>query len=265
VSEEFSVKRANWIVYIDDTADERRENYVCAGALMGDRERWSVFNKTWRKALQTKPAISYYHGKEVHRLEGQFVQFRDKTQYLPPAGRLAANTKRAAMKHVISNSGLIGFGAGVFVSTYDRIRNSEPRAKFFMPEHPFSYVLQEVIYRTTTALVEHVGKTNVEFISDAANRAPEYERIYEEWKVWNPETAKSMLGLCHGSHKTHYGLQAADIAASTVNHIFKSHLASGVTENFDLDGVFWRIGHIDEKYLLDVLQHQTVREAEKTP
>ncbi|MDE3148336.1 MAG: DUF3800 domain-containing protein [Acidobacteriota bacterium] len=254
---------ALWKICIDDTADERGEKYVCAGALMGSKEDRSNFNKTWRRKLGSSPAIRCFHGKDVHKLSGEFAQFRDKVLYPPPLGMDAAIAKRNVMRAVIESSELIGFGAGVLVPEYQRIRDSHPRGKYFMPKSPFGYVLQEVIYRTTKELARYVGNLKVQFISDRSNRSSEYERVYADWKRWNPETAMSMLALTHEDDKRHYGLQAADVAASTVNLIFRSHVETGtVPKEYALSERFWRIGRIDEKYLLSVLEHQTPREAE---
>jgi hypothetical protein len=230
---------------------------------MGDKEAWNKFNKEWRKALQRGPTIKYFHGKEVHKLSGEFAQLRDKARYPPPLGMDAAFAKRDLMRYVIERSGLIAFGAGVFVPEYRRIRETHPRGKLFMPEGPFGYVLQEVIYRTTKEMADHVNNVRVQFISDRSNKSKTYERVYAEWKNWNPKTAKSMLDITHEDDERSYGLQAADMAASTVNLIFRSHFETGVVpEEFALSERFWRICRINEKYLLDVLQHQTPRALE---
>ena len=47
-------------VCIDDSCDEKREKYVCAGSLTGNKDSWNKFNKEWRKALNRSPSIEYF-------------------------------------------------------------------------------------------------------------------------------------------------------------------------------------------------------------
>jgi uncharacterized protein DUF3800 len=101
-------------------------------------------------------------------------------------------------------------------------------------------------------------------VSDNSDRSKIYEQVYKNWKKANPKTAKSMRDLSHADDKKHYGLQAADMVASSVNRIYRSHLKDGtVPDEYPLSEVMWRIGRIDEKYLLTMLDHQSQRASER--
>lgn len=168
--------------------------------------------------------------------------------------------KRAVLQRVIGDSSLIAFGVGVLIPEYNRIRESHPRGKLFMAEDAFEYLLQELVYRAAKIIVENGLDVEVAFISDRSNRSPVYELVYEKWKQANPQTAKSMLGITHEDDEKHYGLQAADMAASAVNRIYRSHVKDEtIPDQYPLSEVFWRIGRIDENYLLTMLGHQSPR------
>jgi Protein of unknown function (DUF3800) len=252
-----------WKVCLDDTCDEKRQDYICAGSLIGTKDGWNSFNKEWRKALKADPPINYFHGKEFPRLTGEFEQFKDKDLYPKPTGLKAAIAKRELLRQVIIDSSLVAFGVGVLVPEYNRIREEHPRGKTFMAADAFEYILQELVYRTAKTIIEYGLDVKVSFISDKSNRSPVYELVYENWKKSNPTTAKSMLGITHEDDETNYGLQAADMVASSVNWVYRSHLKDGkVPDDYPLNEVFWRIGRIDEKYLLSMLGHQSHRESE---
>jgi hypothetical protein len=252
-----------WKVCLDDTCDEKRQDYICAGSLVGTNDGWNRFNKEWRRALKSPPSIDYFHGKEVPKLSGQFAQFRNKGLYPDPAGMDAAVAKRALLQQVIKDSSLVAFGVGVLVPEYNRIREEHPRGKTFMAADAFEYILQELVYRTAKTIVEYALDVKISFISDRSNRSPVYELVYEKWKKSNPTTAKSMLGISHEDDEKHYGLQAADMIASSVNRVYRSHLKDGtVPDDYPLNEVFWRIGRIDEDYLLKMLGHQSERKSE---
>jgi len=251
-------------VCIDDTCDAGRKDFICAGALMGKVEGWSTFNKEWRKALRAEPAIGYWHGKDLPTLRGPFLQFRNKQLFPLPTGMDAAVSKRTALQKVIEESALAGFGVGVLISDYERIRESHPRAKTFMAKDAFEYILQELVYRTSTGILAGDQDAKIAFISDLSGRSKVYELVYNKWKMSNPKTAKSMLAITHDDDKTHYGLQGADMIASVVNRIYRAHLKDGIIpEEYPLSSVMWRIGRIDEKYLLTMLGHQSVRPVEQ--
>jgi hypothetical protein len=239
---------------------------MVAGSLVGDKQRWSVFFKEWRMALDADPAIKHYHGKDLKGLKGPFAQFRDRSKWITEQdGWDAAYRKRDKLRGVIDTSSLIGFGVGVNIPEYNRIRDTHPRAKFFLPKDAFVFVLQSLIYELAKTVQEKINpKARVAFISDDSNRANEYSRIYRDWKRWNPNTAKAMLEISHLDDTKYYGLQAADLAATTVKEVYEQHWKAGkIKEQFPLHSRFWRIANVDEQYMLNVLDNQTLREPEE--
>ena len=100
---------------------------------------------------------------------------------------------------------------------------------------------------------------------DRSERSPVYEQVYNNWKNSNPITAKSMLNITHDDDKRHFGLQGADMIASAVNRVYRSHLKDGtIPDEYPLGEAIWRISRIDENYLLAMLGHQSHRRSEET-
>jgi hypothetical protein len=62
---------------------------------MGTKDGWNAFNKEWRKALRSEPAIEYFHGKDLPKLKGPFLLLRNKQMFPPPKGMDAAVAKRS--------------------------------------------------------------------------------------------------------------------------------------------------------------------------
>lgn len=244
----------SWKICLDDTCDEQRKDFLCVGALMGRKQGWNDFNKEWRKALCRHPAIDYFHGKDLPKLQGPFVKFRAKQFYPFPTGMDAAVAKRTALQKAIEDSSLVGLGIGVLLPEYNRIRERHPRGKTFMAKDAFEYVLQELVYRCTITIAEHDPTAQVSFVSDKSDHSAVYEILYDKWKQSNPKTAAFMLGISHEDDKAHFGLQGADMVASAVNRIYRSHLKDGtVPEEYPLSEAMWRISRIDENYLLTML------------
>jgi hypothetical protein len=250
-----------WNVFVDDSADQHRRKFIVAGALFGSKSAWSSFNKQWRKCLHANPRIEYFHGSELRRLDGQFLQFRDPGKWPKPSGGIAANAKRDSLRQVIDGSvGLALYGVGILVPEYEHVRNSHPKGKEFLAGDPFEYVLQLLINRLSETLVGHQSDAEVAFISDGSSKAPIYAKVFSEWKEKNPITAQSMLGIAHLDDKKIYGLQAADMAASVVKGSFeKIDESSGLQTGFPLEERFWKIEVHREQNLLKTLDTQPLQ------
>jgi Protein of unknown function (DUF3800) len=254
---------ALWKVFIDDSADQHREKYVVAGALIGNLKTWQQFQRKWNRTLRDHPRINYFHGKELRTLKGEFLQFRDEQLWPKPSGSIAANAKRDALYALIEQSGLIGCGVGVGIQDYERIRASHRRGKTFMAKDAFEYVLQATIYEITKTIKENDPVAQVAFVSDDSNRAKTYAEVYTKWKNANPISARSMLGISHLDDKKWPGLQAADMGAASVKMVFEEYFSTGKKEmNFPLASRFYRMANIDEGYILAMLDNQSVRESE---
>lgn len=247
----------NWSVFIDDSCDEKRAEYVCAGSLIGKRGAWNEFNKLWGEALNAPPSIDYFHGKELPRLTGQFAQFRNNRLYPPPSGMDAAILKREELSAVVERSKLVGYGVGVFVPEYTKLRLSHPRGSIFLSADPFEFVLQNLVFEAARAISERQEDVRISFTSDSSNRSKMYRRIFDQWKKHNPRTARFMLDIVHAEDKENYGLQAADMAASSVNRVFRAYgLQNSVPSDYRLSNRFWKISNLDAAYILKVLDSQ---------
>lgn len=246
-----------WKAFIDDSADEKRAEFIVAGCIFGPKELWNVFNKAWRKALHESPRIEYFHGKELRSLNGEFFRFRDPVKYPKPAGSSAANAKRDRLRAVVESSGLLLCGVGVLVPEYQRVRASHPRGIQYLAEDPFEYVLQQLVFEVTSAIVKRDSTVKIGFTSDCSSRSEVYSRVYVDAKKRNPETAKAMLGLAHLDDRATYGLQAADMAASSVKTSY-DNLGRDEEEkrSLPLELAFWRIQIQREANLIRMLDSQ---------
>jgi hypothetical protein len=158
---------------------------------------------------------------------------------------------------------IFGCGVGVKIPDYEHVRATHPRAKSFLAKDAFEYAIQAIIYEIATKVIEIDKRARVAYVSDDSNKATRYTEVYTNWKVANPKTAKFMLGISHFDDEKWPGLQAADMAASTVKACFDEFLVMGETlTDFPLRRRFYRIATVGEKYLLSMLNHQSRRDAE---
>lgn len=82
-----------WRISLDDSGDGCKAVFIIAGCLVGNKDAWNDFNKSWRKTLQQPPRIEYFHQKEYAARSGEFLQFYDKQAWPEPTGKEAAKEK----------------------------------------------------------------------------------------------------------------------------------------------------------------------------
>jgi hypothetical protein len=138
---------AFWKVFIDDSADQKKEEFVVAGIFIGKLPAWQTFQRAWNKTCRQTPRIRYFHGKELSRLDGEFRQFRDKSVWPERTGSVAANAKKEALQAVIKAAPIVGFGMGLYVPEYEKIIATHANAKTYLGKDAFEYVLQVAMYR----------------------------------------------------------------------------------------------------------------------
>jgi len=265
-------ERKGWVAvlyrtFLDDSADGKQEKYILAAGLIGRQKQWNDFGGKWKRALKEPPAIRWFHSKEWRSLTGEFHQFRDNAKWPKPTGGQAADAKREKLKQVIADFKLVGIGIGIVIPDYNLVRDCDPRAAEFFCSDPYAFVLQSLVFECAKGIrivskEEGIGEDGhcIGYVSDDSNKSPIYSAVYSDFKAKNPGIANIMRGLAHLDDKKWPGLQAADLLAHSSNQVFKKQLAIPEDDRLMLDslpelqGVFWKISHIDKYYLCSVLE-----------
>ncbi|MBA2680558.1 MAG: DUF3800 domain-containing protein [Ktedonobacteraceae bacterium] len=252
-----------WRVYIDDSADGKKQSHVVAGALIGRKAGWHLFDKNWRKALKKRPRLEYFHQKEYSASDGEFFQFRNQVLWPRPKGREAMSAKRDLLRGILLDASIVALGVTVTIPDYERVKQTHPRAKYFMSRDAFDWALQSVIFECAKAVKRVESDARIAFVSDNSTSAARYTDIYTSFKRRNPIIAKSMLGIAHLDDKDWPGLQAADMIASTTKQIVDHYNEDGsITAEVPLFDKFYTVGNVTEEYLLAVLNNQTISDEE---
>lgn len=89
--------------YIDDSADQKQEFVMVAGALMGTDKQWGEFSRKWKMCLK-RHGLRYFRSSEYNSLSEEFGIFRDDVKYPKPTGREAARAIRDELDAIIKNS-----------------------------------------------------------------------------------------------------------------------------------------------------------------
>jgi hypothetical protein len=252
-----------WRVFIDDSADGKKQSHVLAGALIGRKAGWHDFEKKWYKALRASPRIKYFHQKEFVGSNGEFLKFRDQECWPRPAGKNAMHEKLERLRKIITEASIVALGITVTIPDYERVRASHARAKYFMSSDAFDWALQNVIFQSVKAIRRVDESARIAFISDSSYNAARYADIYASFKRRNPMAAQSMLGISHFDDKEWPGLQAADMIAATTKTVVDHHNKTGeINTEVPMFDKFFMVGNVNEAYLLDVLNDQTISNEE---
>jgi hypothetical protein len=63
-------------VYIDDSADQKQEIVMVAGALIGRDKHWGELSRKWKQRLN-RDGVQYFKAVEYRGLRDQFSVFTD--------------------------------------------------------------------------------------------------------------------------------------------------------------------------------------------
>src|SRR5450755_2184149 len=79
-----STTEAKWFVmlrvYVDDSADEKQQRVVAAGAYVGYYHQWRKLRDKWKRRLK-RNGLAYFHTTECYSLRDEFARFRDPNKY----------------------------------------------------------------------------------------------------------------------------------------------------------------------------------------
>jgi hypothetical protein len=172
-----------------------------------------------------------------------------------PAGGRAATAKRDALLSLLKvKDGIMAIAVAVLIPEYKRIRDTDPRARQYFPEDAYECALQSVFFESAK-IVGELGKNHqIAFISDLSNKSGHYTKVFNAFRVSNPNICQSVRGLAHLDDKRWPGLQAADLCA----HIAKTTLdkwdGAKLTErNRELESRFYFLAYWNEDYMKSVL------------
>lgn len=243
-------------VYVDDSADEKKEKAITAGAFIAPKKHWEQFTKYWRKRLQ-RDGLKYFRSTEYYSLRGEFERYRDPVKYPKPKGSEAARALRDDLDAIITKMELVGMAVAIPLDTYHEIRLNEPGADQIFGPDAFEIALQTLIERCVAVSREDFGGTRLAFICDDSPSSVRIAQIYISFKEKNKSTAKLIGALVHGDDKGLPPLQAADLMA----HLAREHFMewhdnpNGVTVK-RLESSVYKIYGWNREYMLRVLEHE---------
>jgi hypothetical protein len=237
--------------FIDDSADQKQEIIMVAGALMGTQKQCNELGRKWSACLK-RHHIRYFHSSEYNWLDGEFKKYRDADKYPKPAGRDAARLIRDDLDAVVKQSSLLGIASVWPLPAYRKIVKEYELHKKLDPD-PFSAAMQSVMREC--ALVSKdlpQGKKNKEnvvaFVCDDTDNAPKYAAAYAGFKAKNLLLQDILGGMIHRDDKNTPQLQAADVVASIGREMALEYLRTGAQSELKrLQGAFYKLVIWDEE------------------
>lgn len=216
----FQFRKGDYLIvlyrtFIDDSADERREDVVTAGAVIATQGQWNTVRREWQKRLQ-RDGLRYFRSTEYYSFKGEFSRYRDHIKYAAPKGSEAAKALRDDLEIILRDSHVIGMGVAIPIKLYNEFRATVPGAdRKFLPD-AFASAMQLLMLECAYSVRDELpGADNrIGFVSDDSSRAGFYAQVYADFRAKNSDIGSMMGGLVHLNDKLHPPLQAADMLAS---------------------------------------------------
>ncbi len=248
--------------FIDDSADEKRQNLIVAGALIGTHLQWKRVSKQWRARLK-QDEVAYFRSTEYFSLRGEFSKFRDPQLYPKPAGSEAATALRNDLEGILLKEEIIGFASSIPLPMFrETVADINRDGRVFDPD-PFSAAMQTVMNEISLFLRDQVRSKNnrIAFVCDNGPDAIRLAYAYSEFKRKNKQLHGIIGGFACLDDEKHPPLQAADMTANLGKELTQRLLETG--EPIDtiprLKGVFHKLYGWDEE-MVRRLAAITIRE-----
>lgn len=245
--------------FVDDSADEKQEKVVIAGAFSGRFGQWSELKRQWRKRLR-REGIQYFRSAEYNSLTGQFFKYRDPGKYPKPEGSKAAKRLRDDLEAIVERNKLGGVAVCIQMPLFNSFRNRSREAAWIFAD-PFEIALQILFKQLSQAVKSDIGDNHrFAFVVDESQSAQRIEKVYLEFKRVNPGLAVNMEGLTHLDDKTTPPLQVADMMASIAKETYLDWPA-GASQSIPkrLQNNIRSIWLPDNAYFEEVLAHELKR------
>ncbi len=221
-------------VFIDDSADEKKEDVVAAGAIIGAHGVWAKIRQDWNRRLH-RDGLRYFRSTEYYSLTGEFYRFRDRIKYPKPKGGEAALALRNDLDAILQKSPVIGVGMIIPMGIYTEFRATMPLADQKISSDPYESAVQTLMFECGHVVRDKIppdrGKVNrLAFVCDDTPNAARYSAVYAGFKERNPRMASILGGMVHLDDKLHPPLQAADMMASLSKELFLNHMNNGAVD-----------------------------------
>ena len=240
-------------VYVDDSADGKREKTIVAGAFVGTTKQWSGLKQQWQRRLK-RDGLAYFRSTEYYSLRGEFARYRDSVRYPKPTGSEAATALRADLDAIIKKSEVMGMGVAIPLKMYHLIRETEFGAKELFSPDPFVSALQSLIQQCAETSRLELHSASLAFICDDGPSSGQVAQTYSDFKALRTDIAPLLGALVHQNDKRFPQLQAADLMAHLARENYEKWLDHpGENDLSRLEGSVHRIDIWTESTMRDVL------------
>ncbi len=194
-------------VYCDESYDKEHRVYAMGGYIGRDRH-WNKLSRLWRNRC-LRDGVPYFHAADCE--DG-----RDVFQ------RLDKEKRNALKRDLIELAGkwrgeIVGFGMAVYISDYDKVRTSSPKAAFAMPEKHYFFCFEALLGQICQELnsLEFTGAPAYIFDQqeEFSGRA---KQSFDLLKLEKPELGARMGSLSYQDKRRFVPLQVADNLAYEV-------------------------------------------------
>jgi hypothetical protein len=205
--------------YMDDSADAKRQTVFSVAGFIGEPDKWFEAQRHWENRLK-KEGLDYFRTYECINLDGEF-----RKKLVDPHGlttaRVIANAVLHDLKQIVATSELFAYCLGVLMDDYRQV-SSEPDGQIVLNPDPYIYAHQELIGQVLDEVHKFPKHRRevVAFLYDEHSKAALLQNSWSQYKLNNPNWAKSAGTLESLDDKIHIPIQMADLLAHTTTHTF---------------------------------------------
>jgi len=208
--------------YLDDSSDGKKEQVVCAGAVVGNELNWPLLEEAWLERLK-QDEIEYFRTTECKGVHGAFYKLRRKYGY--SGAQAIARKLRDDLEAILLAHPWYGFGIAALVSDYLEVWNSVPDAKLFYREDPTEATFSTIFFEIAAHAQDISPEYQVAYIIDDSSYSGIIAEAFKGLKHNHPNLPIARLAPL--DDKKTPALQMADLFANITKDSFLQWLIDG--------------------------------------
>jgi Protein of unknown function (DUF3800) len=210
--------------YLDESSDERRKDVLCVGAILVNEQHLKVMEGRWLDRLKNPDDIEYFRLSACKGVHEPFFKLREK--YGDDAQAVADSIRRD-LEAILLSSPWVGFGAGILIEDYAKVRNEVPAARYLYSEDPTEAAFSQMFGEVGWAAKRCAPECEVAFIIDESTYSGKIAEAFKATKMTNPEIADYAVTCAPKDDKKTPPLQMADLIAGIIKDVMLEWLSMG--------------------------------------
>ena len=201
-------------LYADDSSDQKQQQIISAGAIIGWPSSIFEAERKWVKRLE-KDGFKYFRSVDCENRRGEF-DFIKRGWSLNVGGLIADSVRNDLVNIIRTEDGIGGMGVSLLISDFEQALRQSKKARGYYGTDK-TIAVYKLLMNTLVQLLERDWPESrswpISCTFDTHGRWQEAEEAYRQLQQYDPLCGERIGFIGHDDDKKHPPLQMADMMA----------------------------------------------------